>query len=125
MLADIRWSGSGAGTFAELMQLYGDIDAVSANTVALSTGAVIAIELGRPALIFIEICVIILVLVLLQATIKRGRDWFFPAAGVASIVILSIGAFGDTALLTPATATLTSVLVGLALAQSVGRSVKR
>jgi len=126
MLADVRWSGTGAGTFAELIQLYRDIDEGTANiTSSVSSVAVIAIELGRPALIFIGIGTVVLTVILLQATIKRGRDSFFPAAGVASIPILGITAFGDRALLTPALAILTTVIIGLALAQSVGRSARR
>jgi len=126
MLVDARWSGIGAGNFAELSQLYRDINQGTANMASgLSSVAIIAIELGRPALIFIGIGVIILTVILLQATMKRGRDSFFPATGAASILILSITAFGDHALLTPALAILASVITGLALAQSVGRSTRR
>jgi hypothetical protein len=126
MLADARWSGIGAGNFAELAQLYQGIDEGTANmTTGPSSVAIIAIELGRPALIFIGIGIVILTITLLQATIKRGRDSFFPAAGAASILILSITAFGDHALLTSALAILASVIIGLALAQSLGRSTRR
>jgi hypothetical protein len=125
LLADLRWSGSGAGTIAELIQLYGNIDGTSANNVHLSAVAIIAIEVGRSALVLIAIGVMILEFILLRATIKRGRDSFFPGAGVASIAILSIGAFGDSAALTIVLGTLMSVIVGLALAQSAGRSTER
>jgi len=126
MLADARWSGIGAGTFAELAQLYRNIHEGMVNiTSGPSSVVIIAIELGRPALILIGIGIVILIVILLQATIKRGRDSFFPATGAASLLILSITAFGDRSLLTSALAILASVIIGLALAQSVGRSTRR
>lgn len=126
MLTDIRWAGTGAGTFAELTQLYRDIDEGAAvMTASISSVAVIAIELGRPTLIFIGIGIVVLTFILLQATIKRGRDSFFPATGAASIPILAITAFGDAALLTSALAVFASVIAGLGIAQSAGRSIRR
>lgn len=123
MLEDARWSGSGAGTFAELTQLYRDIDEVPAGlATGPSTAAVIAIELGRPMLIIIGIVVVVLAVILLRATIRRGRDSFFPAAGAASLWIMMISALGDLSLLMSAPAILATVVISLALAQSVGRS---
>jgi hypothetical protein len=125
MLADVRWVGTGAGTFAELSRLYRDIDQSTIMTAGTSSAAVVAIELGYPALIFVGIGIVVVTFILLQATIKRGRDSFFAATGAASIPILGICAFGDPALLTSSLAVIASVTTGLALAQSAGRSAIR
>ncbi len=78
MLADIRWGGNGAGTFAELAQLYRDIDEVTADaTSVVSTVALMAIELGWPVLILMGVGVAFLTVMLLRATIRRGRDFSF------------------------------------------------
>lgn len=124
MLADTRWSGSGAGTFAELAQLYRNIDE-PVNIATQSTAAVAAIELGRPALAFLAIAAVALIMTLLRGALKRGRDSFFSILGAATMLIVSITAFGDATLLTPALAMLTAVVIGLALAQSVRGSAKR
>jgi hypothetical protein len=73
-------------------------------------------------LIIIGIVVVVLAVILLRATIRRGRDSFFPAAGAASLWIMMISALGDLSLLMSAPAILATVVISLALAQSVGRS---
>jgi hypothetical protein len=123
ILMDTRWSGSGAGTFAVVAELYRDID--EGSTTAASTAAAIAIELGRPALLVVGLSVVYLAIILLRATISRGRDSFFSALGVAAIVFLSVTAFGDNGLLRPAVAILIAAIVGLAISQSVGRHAQR
>ncbi len=126
MLADVRWGGTGGGTFVELAELYRDVnEQVFSTTSSVSTAAVLAIDLGRPALFFIGIGVVVLAVILLRATIRRGRDSFFPAAGVASIVVLTTTAFGNTAVLTTAPAIVAATIIGLAIAQSTGRTAKR
>ncbi len=126
MLADIRWGGSGAGALGELIELYRDVDETTFNAISgFSTVAIVAIDLGRPMLIVIGVGVIVLTIILLQGTIRRGRDSFFPATGAGSLLVLCITSFGDSALLRPAVAIYASVVIGLAIAQSAGRRAHR
>jgi hypothetical protein len=121
ILADTRWSGSGAGTFLDVAQLYRDLDFTANAPYASTTVAQLAIELGRPVLILIGIGACALIFVFLLATIRRGRDSFFPAMGATALCLLVMLAFGNTGLLTSAPAIMASVVVGIALAQTSGR----
>lgn len=123
VLSDRRWLGTGAGTFSEVAQLYRDYDAAALGRVVSgpTTSAVIAVELGRPILLFAGAGAIVLLLLLMRASIERGRDSFYPAAGAASLCILIITSFGDADLLSSSLAITASAIIGLAIAQSVGR----
>ncbi len=121
LLEDARWSGSGAGTFLDVAQLYRDVDFTANAPYASTTVAQFVIELGRPMLILVGVGVFALIFVFLSATIRRGRDSYFPAMGAASLCLLFLLAFSNAGLLTSAPAMMASVVVGLALAQTTGR----
>jgi hypothetical protein len=123
ILSDARWLGTGAGTFSEIAQLYRDYDAVILGPIinGPTTSAVIAVELGRPALVFTVAAAIALLALLIRASIERGRDSFYPAAGAASLCILIITSFGESGLLDSSLAITASAIVGLAVAQSASR----
>ena len=123
ILSDARWLGTGAGTFSEIAQLYRDYDAVILGPIIYgpTTSAVIAVELGRPILVLIVVAAIALLALLIRASIERGRDSFYPAAGAASLCILIITSFGDARLLDSSLAITASAIIGLAIAQSTSR----
>jgi hypothetical protein len=125
ILSDPRWLGTGAGTFSEIAELYRDFDATIVGPVIKgpTTSAVIAVELGRPALVFFVTAAIALLVLLIRASIERGRDSFYPAAGAASLSILIVTSFGDPGLLDSTLAIITSATIGLAVAQSTSRKI--
>ena len=119
--ANTGWTGSGAGTFASLARLYHGVEEMEGLDSAPTFASAIAIELGWPAL-FVAVCGALSLLALLsKATILRGRDWFFSAAGAAAVMAFLVTAFADAGLLSSSVALMASAVVGLAVAQSAGR----
>jgi hypothetical protein len=120
-LSDIKWVGSGVGTFDALVPVYRDFGSNLAIEPA-STIAKVAIEWGRAAAIVVVLIVAQLFLVLFAGGRRRGRDWFLPAAASATIVVLLGEAFCDASLTHPSTQIIAAVIVGLGLSQSIGRT---
>jgi hypothetical protein len=54
--------------------------------------------------------------------LQRGRDSFYPTAGASCIVLLSLEAFCDAALLEKSATIIACAVIGLALAQSISRT---
>jgi hypothetical protein len=123
ILADVPWSGIGAGNFAAITPIYRDIDD-AVTIVAPTAAAAIAIELGRPMLWTIVAAVTGAAMVLLRSALRRGRDSFFPAAGAGSLVTLLILSFGNAGLFGTAISTIVAAIIGSALAQSKSRTVQ-
>jgi hypothetical protein len=122
IIADTGWRGTGAGTFELLLPIYGDSSTVTVGMPAPTTAAQIAIELGRPALWAILIMTIVVLFLLLRGALQRGRDSFYPAAGAACIVVLTLEAFCDASLFSTAVLICTVAALGLGLAQRVSRT---
>lgn len=120
-LTDAKWLGSGAGTFDALVPIYRDFGAKPTIEPA-STMTTITIEWGRAALIALVIIVIQLFVVTFGGGLRRGRDWFFPGAASACIVVLFCEAFCDASLVHPSTQILVAVILGLGFSQTVGRT---
>jgi hypothetical protein len=81
-----------------------------------------AIELGLAGLIAILLAAIQLFVVLFQGSLRRGRDWFFPAAAAACVVVLACEAFCDPSLTQSSNQIVVAVIVGLGLSQTRGRT---
>lgn len=122
MLADTRWMGNGAGSFAALLPIYQTIDSSIAGHHAPTSAATIVMELGRPTLYVILLIAAILLVQLLRGALQRGRDSFYPAAGASCIVLLTLEAFCDAALLEKSATIIACAIIGLALAQSISRT---
>jgi hypothetical protein len=120
-LSDLRWVGSGVGTFDTLVPIYREFGDRSVVEPA-STIAKVAIEWGRAALIAVVLIAVQISVVMLRGAVRRGRDWFFPAAASACILVLFCGAFCDSSLTHPSTQIIATVIIGLGLAQSMGRT---
>jgi hypothetical protein len=122
MLADAPLVGTGAGTFAALLPIYGEtIDASPAGPVAATTAATLAIELGAPMFWLIVTATVASIFILFRASLRRGRDSFYPAMGGSCLVTLLLLAFNNAGLLGTATSLIAAVALGLALAQSKSR----
>jgi hypothetical protein len=121
MIMDTRWTGAGAGAFPALAPIYRDISDPEAPA-APTTAAAIAIELGRPAMVFVLAMMAASAIWLGIDALRRGRDSFYPAAAAGCIVALSIELFTDATLLSTTVQILSAAMIGLGLAQSKSRS---
>jgi len=125
ILDDAPLRGTGAGTFAAIAPIYRDIEDQTAIFTAPTAAAAIAIELGRPVLWLIVATAASSIFVLLRASLRRGRDSFYPMAGASCLITLLILSFMNSGTLGTAIAMIGAATVGLALAQSKSRSVQQ
>lgn len=123
MLADTRWFGAGAGTFAAVGRIYqSDAGAVlAAPSAATSVFAGIG-WIGLAATIAVSLIALVR---LFFGALQRGRDSFFPAAAAACVLFALVQSFAEPGLLHPAAILCLSVIVGLGLSQSVSQSSSR
>lgn len=122
MLADTPWSGVGAGAFAAISPVYRNIDdppmPQPPNAV---TG--LLVELGIPMTVIIGIVTCIAIIVLLRASLRRGRDSFYPAAGAACLLGIFLLSFVNDGILATVPAVLMASVIGLAFGQSKSRTI--
>ncbi len=121
ILADTPWFGTGAGSFRILANVYrqpSDAPVVTASTAA----AKIAIELGPPVILMLVAAILLATAVLLRGALKRGRDSFYPALGAGCLTALLIRGFADASILAQSVSIVAAATIGLALAQSSGRT---
>ena len=119
--ADLKWVGSGVGTFDTLVPIYREFGGRPVVEPA-STIAKIAIEWGRAGSFVLVFIGVQLFVVMFRGALRRGRDWFFPAAASASILVLFCEAFCDTSLTHPSSQIILAVIIGLGLSQTMGRT---
>ncbi|MDA9527669.1 hypothetical protein ACM42_04310 [Bradyrhizobium sp. CCBAU 25338] len=120
MLADTRWFGAGAGTFAAVGRIY-QSDAGAVLTAPSAAMAVFAGMgwIGLAAMIAVSLIALVR---LFFGALQRGRDSFFPAAAAACVLFALVQSFAGPGLLRPAAILCLSVIVGLGLSQSVSQS---
>ena len=123
VLAETSWLGTGAGTFSSVLPIYGDIDELSAGNVAPTAAAALAVEMGKPFLWAILAISAALVLALFRGAVHRGRDSFYPAAGASCVVAIVVLAFNNSGLFNTSVLLISTVAVGLAIAQIRRRTV--
>jgi hypothetical protein len=124
VLADAPLVGTGAGTFAAMAPIYREIDDTSSDSVVSTSAAGIAIELGRPMLWLIVAATALAILMLIRASLQRGRDSFYSAAAAGCFITLLLLAFINAGLSGLATDLLAAVVLGLGFAQSKSRSAQ-
>jgi hypothetical protein len=124
ILDDVPLRGTGAGTFAAIAPIYRDIEDQTAVFTAPTAAAAIAIELGRPMLWLIVATMAGSIYVLLRASLRRGRDSFYPTAGAGCLITLLFLSFMNVEVLGSAAATIAAATLGLAFAQSKSRTVR-
>ena len=74
MLEDSPFVGAGAGTFAALLPIYRQINDAQFIETAATTAAQQSIELGTPMFSLIVIASVAFLIILLRASLTRGRD---------------------------------------------------
>ena len=124
VLEDAPLAGTGAGTFAAIAPIYREMDDPPPRSVA-STAAGFAIELGRPMFWLISAATVGLIVLLLKASLQRGRDLFYPAMGGSCLITLMLLALINAGLLATATGLIAAATLGLAFAQSKSRTIQR
>ncbi len=124
MLADAPLVGTGAGTFASLAPIYRGPNN-SPSDIAPTAAAAIAIELGRPMLWLMAAAAVVAIVILLRASLRRGRNSFYSAMGGSCLVTLLLLAFINAGLLTIGAGLVAAAALGLALAQSKSRNARR
>ena len=124
ILGDAPLRGTGAGTFAAIAPIYRDVDDQTLAFTAPTAAAAIAIELGRPMLWLIVATMAGSIYVLLRASLRRGRDSFYPMAGASCLITLLFLSFMNVEVLGSAAAVIAAATLGLAFAQSKSRTVR-
>jgi hypothetical protein len=124
VLEDAPLIGTGAGTFAAVAPIYRELDDPPPGPVAATAAATFAIELGMPTFCLTIVAAMIFIILLLRASLQRGRDSFYPAMGGGCLIALLILAFTNAGLLGGATGLIAATTLGLAFAQSQSRTVK-
>jgi hypothetical protein len=117
MLSDVRWAGSGSGSFDALLPIYRATD--EADSVEIPTdAAIIAIEMGRPFLWTCVLTALVAAAELFCRGVLRGQDYVYPCAGAGCIAALLVLLFTSDGALGLGTSLMSSVACGLAFAQS-------
>ncbi len=111
--------GFGYGTFADSFRLYRDAAVEGFFDKTHNTYLENIFELGWPAALVLFACVAGLALGCAAGVLRRGRDWVFPATGLAATALVAIHALFDFSIQIPATAMLYACIMGVACAQSV------
>jgi hypothetical protein len=123
ILAETRWMGTGAGTFAATLPIYRDINELATGPIAPTAAAAIAVGMGRPFLWAALMAAIALVVMLLRGAARRGRDSFYPTAGASCVVATTLLAFGNAGVFSTPVLVIAAAAVGIAIAQSKSRSI--
>ena len=123
ILADVRWGGTGAGTFSAVVPIYGGFDAMATGAIAPNALSAMIIEMGRPFFWAAFVATIIFIISLLRSAVQRGRDFFYAAAGAACVVTITLLAFSNAIFSAPIVI-LVATALGIATAQSKSRSAR-
>jgi hypothetical protein len=124
VLYDAPLVGTGAGTFAALAPIYRQIDDPQPGSTASTAAAAFAIELGKPMFWLITAATAGSILILLRASLQRGRDSFYPAMGGSCLITLLLLAFNNAGLFGTASSLIAAATIGLGIAQSKSRTAK-
>jgi hypothetical protein len=120
-LDDAPVVGTGAGSFTAIAPIYREMNDPPVNAAA-TTAAVFAIELGQPMLWLIVALTAAAAIMLLRASLRRGRDSFYPAMGGSCLMMQLILGFINTGLLGSASELIMATVIGLSIAQSKSRT---
>jgi len=121
MLAETRWAGTGAGTFAAVLPIYQGIDELGIGQIAPTAAAAIAIEMGWLIFWAMLMAAFALVFFLLRGALRRQRDSYFSTAGAGCTVVTALLSFSNVSLLTTPISTIVAIAIGMAIAQSKSR----
>jgi hypothetical protein len=124
VLYDAPFVGTGAGTFAALAPIYRQVDDPPPGSTAATAAAAFAIELGKPMFWLITVAAAGSIFILLRTSLQRGRDSFYPAMGGSCLITLLLLSFNNAGQFGTASGLIAGAVIGLAIAQSKGRTAK-
>ncbi len=110
--------GFGYGTFADSFRVYRDTSIAAHLDMAHNTYLENIFELGWPAATMLFLCIAWLTAICLKGLRNRGRDWIYPATGLAATLLVAIHSLFDFSLQMPAIAMTYALILGAACAQS-------
>jgi hypothetical protein len=124
VLKDGPLVGTGAGTFAAIAPIYREMDDPPPGAVPATTAAAFAIELGRPMFWLIAVATVSAISVLLRASLRRGRDSYYPAVAGSCLITLLLLAFVNAGMLGTAPSLMVAAALGVGFAQRKGRTAQ-
>jgi O-antigen ligase len=110
--------GLGYGTVSDSFRMFRGEQLTGHYDKAHNTYLENIFELGWPAALALFACIAWLGLVCLRGVSQRGRDWVYPATGLAATVLVGIHSFMDFSLQMPGVAITYACIMGVACAQS-------
>ena len=110
--------GFGYGTFSDSFRLYRDDRLPGFFDKTHNTYLENIFELGWLAAGMLFLCMFWMMLVCLRGVRYRGRDWVYPATGVAATILVAIHSIFDFSLQMPGIAITYACILGVASAQS-------
>ena len=110
--------GFGYGTFTDSFRLYRDDRLTAHFDKTHNTYLENIFELGWPAAGVLFLCMAWMALLCCKGAWSRGRDWVYPATGVAATVLVAVHSLFDFSLQMPGTAITYACILGVACAQS-------
>lgn len=122
VLEDAPLVGTGAGTFAAIAPIYREVNDPPPDSIAPTAVAALAIELGQPMLWLIATAAACSIVILLRASLQRGRDSFYPTMGAGCLITSLLLAFSNAGVLGTATGLFIAAALGLGFAQSKSRT---
>jgi len=125
LLRDAPVLGTGAQTFALIAPVYREIGDPPSDSPESTAAANLAIELGRPMLWTIIVAIVVGIVFLLRASLRRGRDSFYSAMGAGCLLAMLLLAFVNTGIFGNAAGLICASVIGLAVAQSKSRALQQ
>ncbi len=110
--------GFGYGTFADSFRLYRDDRLMAHFDKTHNTYLENIFELGWPIASVLFLCIGWMTLLCFKGALRRGRDWVYPATGVAASVLVAIHSVFDFSLQMPGIAITYACILGVASAQA-------
>jgi hypothetical protein len=122
-LNDAPLVGTGAGTFPALAPIYREKDDPPSASVPATTASALAIELGKPAFWLILAGTAGFIVILLRASLRRGRDSFYAAMAGGALLATALLAFTNAGQLGMSPGLIVAAIVGLGIGQSESRTI--
>jgi len=117
-IADNPILGFGYGTYSDSFRLYSDDQFRQHFDKTHNTYLENIFELGWPAATILFVSIFWMMITCLKGARYRGRDWVYPATGVAATVLVAVHSFFDFSLQMPAIAITYACILGIATAQA-------
>lgn len=113
-----HFKGLGYGTFSDSFRMYRSDEISGHYDKAHNTYLENIFELGWPAALLLFTSIGWLAIICLKGIKQRGRDWVYPATGLAATVLVGVHSAFDFSLQIPAVAVTYTCIIGIACAQS-------